>query len=69
MKKRIVVVVLAVFLAASAHAQAMSFVGLVRNGTPKEVQAAVNKGADLKGRDTGFGLTPLIAAAAYNSNP
>jgi uncharacterized protein len=33
------------------------------------VQAAINKGADLKARDATYSATPLMFAASYNPNP
>ena len=70
MNRRIAVAaVFALLLLASAYAQTTDFFELVRTGTPQEVQTAIDKGADLSARDNGFGLTPLIAAAAYNKNP
>ena len=70
MEKRILVaVILSVFLAASACAQITNFFELVETGTPQDVQAAIDKGADLSARDSGYGLTPLIAAAEDNPDP
>ena len=69
MKKRIVVaVVLAVLLATSGYAQTTNFFELVMNGTPEDVQAAIDKGADVNAPNT-VGETPLIVAAGYNKNP
>jgi ankyrin repeat protein len=68
MKKQIVVpVVLAALMAASAYAQ-KTLVALAMFGTPQDVQAALDTGADLNERDY-HDITPLIAAAAYNPNP
>jgi ankyrin repeat protein len=67
-KQMLVAVVLAVLLAASARAQTTDFFKLVTTGTPQEVQAAIDKGADVKA-NVPEGLTPLIAAAAFNKNP
>ena len=70
MNKRIVVAgFLAVLFAALAYAQATDFIDLVRTGTPQDVQAAINKGADIKDRDTEYGATPLACAAEQNPNP
>jgi uncharacterized protein len=61
-KRRIVVVVLVVLMAASAYAQMEVILA-----TPKEIQAAIDGGADV---NAFLGdLTPLIAAAAYNGDP
>jgi uncharacterized protein len=68
-KRMVVAVVLAVLMAASAYAQTTNFLELVKTGTPHDVRAAVEKGADLNARDIAYGSTPLIDAAAYNSNP
>ena len=69
MKRRIVVaVVLAVLMAASAHAQTTDFLELVKTGTPQSVRAAIGKGADVKARNN-VGATPLVFAVWYNQNP
>ncbi|MGA2764667.1 MAG: ankyrin repeat domain-containing protein [Spirochaetia bacterium] len=66
MRKRIVLaVVLAVLLAASAYAQTL--VDLAAYGTPQDVQAAIDKGADANARSGG--RTPLIVAATSNKHP
>jgi hypothetical protein len=68
-KKRIIVsVVLAVLLSASACAQTTKLFGAVLTGTPQDVQAAIDKGADVNARDS-EGQTPLINAATYNKDP
>lgn len=69
MKKRILIaIVLAMFFVTSMHAQTKDFFELVKTGTPQDVQAAIEKGANLNGRSS-TGSTPLIIAAAYNTNP
>ncbi|MGA2766282.1 MAG: ankyrin repeat domain-containing protein [Spirochaetia bacterium] len=69
MKRRIVVaVVLAVLMAASAHAQTTDFLELVKTGTPQSVQDAITKGANTKARDS-MGRGPLLVAASNNPNP
>ena len=69
MKKRIVVAaVLAVLMAASAYAQTKDFFELAKTGTPQQVQAAIDKGADVKAQDKS-GRTALIWAATNNQNP
>ncbi len=69
MKKRIVVAsVLAVLLTASAYSQTKGLFGVVITGTPHDVQAAIDKGADVNAQNSA-GETPLIAAAAFNKNP
>ncbi len=69
MRRRILVaVLLALFIAASACAQTKDFINLVVRGTPQDVQASLDKGADVNARDP-KGLTPLLTAAAYNTNP
>ena len=62
MKKRIVVVFLTVLMAASAYAQMELILA-----TPKEIQAAIDGGADVNAYIGD--LTPLITAAAYNKDP
>jgi ankyrin repeat protein len=66
-KKRIAIaVVLAILLAASAYAQ-RTLLATAMFGTSQDVRAVLDKGADVNAR--GFhGMTPLIAAAAYNQN-
>ena len=68
MRKRIVVVVLAVLLAVSAHAQTTDFNKLVSTGTPQSIQDAINQGADVNAKDN-QGMTPLLWAAGNNPNP
>ena len=48
--------------------QATDFFDLVQYGTPENVQAAIKKGADLRAENKG-GMTPLMAAASFNTNP
>jgi ankyrin repeat protein len=68
MKKRMVVaVVLTVLLAASAYAQTTNFTDLVVYGTPQEVQAAIDTGADVNVHSDY--RSALMVAAAYNKNP
>ena len=68
MRKQIVVVTLAVLAAASAQAQATDMFDLAKTGTPQQIQAAIDSGADLKVRAKD-GATPLMCAAQYNWNP
>jgi ankyrin repeat protein len=68
-KKRVIVaVVLAALLAASACAQTTDLFKLLHTGTPRDVQAAINRGADVNARNEDY-QTPLIFAAAHNNNP
>ncbi len=46
-KRRRVTVVLAVFMVASAHAQTAVLFAVAITGTPQDVQAAIDKGADV----------------------
>jgi len=46
-----------------------SFFDLVKTGTPEQVQAAIDAGANAKEPDSETGLTPLMYAAAVNENP
>jgi ankyrin repeat protein len=70
MKKRIGFVFLA-FLSSlasvCAQTQKTAFIELVKDGTPQDVRAAINKGADVNTR--GSCSTPLMEAAGANSNP
>ena len=69
-KKRIVVAVgLSVLLAASVYAQTTDFFELVKTGTSQQVQAAIDKGADVNALTTIGGNTPLMLAAGYNQDP
>ncbi|MGA2548251.1 MAG: ankyrin repeat domain-containing protein [Rectinemataceae bacterium] len=62
------VVVLTFFVAVStAYTQTTDFFDLVTSGTPKDVQAAIFKGADVNAR-TLAGWTPLMFAARYDRN-
>jgi len=66
LRKQIVTALfLAVLVTASADAQTTNFFRLAENGTPQQVQAAINKGADVKARDND-GWTALMDAAAKN---
>jgi ankyrin repeat protein len=66
MRSRIVVtLVLALLAAASAYSQTL--VDLAAYGTLPDVQAAIDKGADVNASKTG--RTPLIVAAASNAHP
>jgi ankyrin repeat protein len=68
MKKRIIVaVVLAVLMTASASAQ-MDFLEAVHSGDASEVQAAIDRGANVNAQDE-LGWTPLMGAAGYNEDP
>ena len=55
-----------VLLAGSAFAQSTDLVSVVTTGTPQEVQAAIESGANINFRQPDTGITPLIAAAKYN---
>jgi ankyrin repeat protein len=74
MRIRMVVVVLAVLLAASAYAQTTDFFELVKTGTPDDVQAALQKGANVNAQVTTgtpqeLHKAPLSYAAQYNKDP
>ena len=59
------IVLLLAFISASAYAQTTDLVGIVISGTPQDVQAAIDKGADANVRQADTGMTPLIAAAKF----
>jgi ankyrin repeat protein len=68
-KPMIVAAVLSILVAvSSAYAQTTDFFGLVKNGTPGEVQAAIRQGADVNDTDKD-GWTPLMFASEYNQDP
>jgi len=52
----------------AAFSQTQDFLGLVRDGTPETVQAAIRNGANVNATDADD-WTPLMAAAAYNNRP
>jgi len=55
-------------MSTSLFAQSTDFFELSKTGTPQAVQAAIDKGADLKARDP-KGLTTLMIAAGSNPDP
>ena len=65
-KRKVFIVVLAVLIAASVYAQTTDFSGFAQFGTPQEVREALDKGADVNAYKAG--MTPLMDAAAYNTN-
>ena len=48
--------------------QEASFSWICKDGSPLDVQAAIDKGADVNAPLAENGMTPLIAAASYNPN-
>lgn len=68
MRKRTVVALGFLVVAASAYAQITDFFELVKTGTPQRVQDAIRKGANLEEGDK-YGRSPLMWAAATNPNP
>jgi hypothetical protein len=66
-KQIVFALVLAVLLAVSAHAQTTDIFTLVLVGTPQDVQAAIDGGADVNAY-RGI-MTPLTTAAGYSKNP
>ena len=61
-------VLVSCFALTSAYAQTADFFQLVTAGTPQDVQAAIDKGADVNAHQAEGGMTPLVAAAKYNPN-
>jgi uncharacterized protein len=61
------VVVVLLFGLASAYAQTTDVFKVETTGTPADVQAAVDNGADVNAYSGN--MTPLLTAAAYNRNP
>jgi ankyrin repeat protein len=59
------VAVFMVLCAASAH---VDFFSLVKIGSPQDVQAAIDEGADVNAMSD-YGMTALGLAAQYNQNP
>jgi ankyrin repeat protein len=55
-------------MAALAYAQTTDFFELAKTGTPQQVQAAINKGANVNAQDN-RGWTALMFAAANNPDP
>ncbi len=55
-------------ISAFTWSQDTFFHDLVKYATPKEVQTAIKKGADIKARNK-EGSTPLMLAAMSNKNP
>src|SRR5271157_3318401 len=70
-KKRIVVVVLAVLLVASAYAQTRDLFELAKSGSSQDVQAAIDQGANVNAQDMKdeYQKTPVMWAARNNPNP
>lgn len=61
------VLVLMLFISASASAQTKHLFAVVITGTPQDIQDAIDKGADVNASNGEN--SPLILAAAYNKNP
>ena len=75
MKKRMVVAIVLAFVVAltlpgclSIKASTTDLFELVTTGTPQDVQAVIREGADVNAQDDS-GMTPLMYAAEYNSDP
>ena len=68
-KRMIIAVALSVLLALpSTYAQTTDFFEVVIAGTPRQVQAAIDQGADINARDSS-GMTALMHAAEDSQNP
>jgi ankyrin repeat protein len=68
MRKIAAIVVLIMAISGSTYAQTTDFFELVKTGTPQAIQAAFDRGADLKAQDKA-GATALMYAALKNQNP
>jgi ankyrin repeat protein len=66
--KKLVGAILILAPAAFTYALMPDFFELVKSGTTQNVQAAIDKGADVNAHDN-HGRTPLFLAAANNKNP
>ena len=66
MYKILLVIVILLILFSSIFSQ--SFFDIVSNGTPEEVQKAIDAGANVNDR-TSDGTTTLMYAAYFNQNP
>jgi len=64
--KKVASLLVLMAIATSLHAQ--DFFKLVQTGTPDQVRAAVEAGANVSGQD-GTGWTPLMYAAQFNTEP
>lgn len=64
----VLIALLAGLGAAHVHAQAGDLVGVVTSGSVQEVQAAIDRGADVNAPQADTGMTPLIAASKYNQD-
>ena len=68
-KQRLIMAVITGLFGFSAYAQMTeSFALAIRTGTPENVQAAIDSGADVNARDK-EGFTPLILAVALQADP
>jgi ankyrin repeat protein len=65
--KRFIVIVLSLFVLASSLVAQSDFISLCNTGTPEQIEEALNSGASVTSRVNDF--TPLMYAAAHNSNP
>jgi ankyrin repeat protein len=68
MRKRVIAWILGILVIVMPLAAQTDFFTLCKNGTAPEVSQTLKAGADIAARDT-IGVTPLMYAARYNSNP
>ena len=68
MQRVAVAIALLALLTTSSYAQTTDFFELVKTGTPHDVQAALDKGADVNAKDKDD-CTALMYAAESNANP
>src|SRR5208337_2822064 len=66
--KPLLVAILIMTAGGSSYAQTTNFFELSKAGTPQQVQAAIEQGADIYARDK-LGNAVLMLAAGYNRRP
>ena len=66
--KKLLALIMVLVLSTWAFADRDSFFELVKTGSPEQVSAAIQAGADVNARDED-GLPALMWAASFNENP